>query len=282
MRRRVGSALAALALLGASPAAQAHAAPAAPSKGGAAIAATGQAGAANAAAAVPAGAGAVGAVPAGAGSADAAEAAGPTARSAWTGRVVRAVAARAEPGAGRIVDLVDTATPFWGGPNRLLVLGRATRDGRAYLRVLLKRYPADTRGWIPADAVRLTRTDRRIVIDLSERTLTVFVAGHARLRTPVVVGAPATPTPTGLFAVDAVANQPAAKHLGPHVLALVAYSRALRRYQDATPQVALHGYEELGAPLGTAASHGCIRLPSATVAAIAKLVPSGAPVRIQR
>jgi lipoprotein-anchoring transpeptidase ErfK/SrfK len=267
MRRRVGTALATLALLGASTAAQAHAAPAGGGAAEAAPTASGEAVAAKAAPAVPAAAAKVG---------------GPTARSAWTARVVRAVAAREQPGSGRIVDLVDTRTSFWGGPNRLLVLGRATRDGQDYLRVLLKRYPADTRGWIPADAVQLTRTDRRIVIDLSERTLTVFVAGHARLRTKVVVGAPATPTPTGLFAVDAVADQPAAKHLGPHVLALVAYSRALRRYQDATPQVALHGYEELGAPLGTAASHGCIRLPSATVAAITKLVPSGAPVRIQR
>jgi lipoprotein-anchoring transpeptidase ErfK/SrfK len=70
--------------------------------------------------------------------------------------------------------------------------------------------------------------------------------------------------------------------LGDRVLALVAYSRALARYQGGIPQVALHEYERLGAPLGTAASHGCIRMARETLKRVRQLAPRGTPVLIRR
>ena len=70
--------------------------------------------------------------------------------------------------------------------------------------------------------------------------------------------------------------------LGPRVLAMAAYSRALARYQGGIPQVAFHAYEKLGAPLGTASSHGCVRIPQAKLTRLLRLAPRGTPVLIRR
>ncbi|MDA0185249.1 L,D-transpeptidase [Solirubrobacter phytolaccae] len=205
----------------------------------------------------------------------------PTARSAYTARVTAPTVARTKPGRGRTLDTVGTRTPFWGGPNVLLVLDARVVDGQAYVKVLLKRMPAGSSGWIRADRVKLERTRRRVVVDLSDRTVTLLKGGRRTFRAKVIVGAKATPTPTGLFAADAPVDLPGGNELGRRILAITAYSRALARYQGGIPQIAFHEYEQLGAPLGTAASHGCVRMARATLAKLRREVPRGTPVLIR-
>jgi lipoprotein-anchoring transpeptidase ErfK/SrfK len=202
--------------------------------------------------------------------------------SAWTATVLEPAYARAHPDRGATLDHVGRYAPHWGGPNVLLVLDTATVDGRDYVKVLLKRMPAGSAGWIEADHVELARTTRRIVVDLSDRSVTLRQSGRAILKTRAVVGAPSTPTPIGQFAVDAPVDQPKGGLLGPRVLAMTAYSRALARYQGGIPQVAFHAYEKLGAPLGTASSHGCVRIPQAALTRLLRLAPRGTPVLIRR
>ncbi len=207
----------------------------------------------------------------------------PTPGAAWTARIVAPVAARAQPRAtARVVRRLTTQAAWWGGPEVLLVLGARDVDGERWLDVLVKGMPAGSHGWIPATAARLARTDRRIVIDLSERSLRFQRGGRTALSTPVVIGAASTPTPVGQFAVDAVAPEPRGSLLGPRVLALVAYSRALARYQGGIPQAAIHASDLLGDPLGSAASHGCVRAPQALVNRLLTLAPRGTPVLIRR
>lgn len=206
----------------------------------------------------------------------------PTARSAYTARVTAPTVARREPGTGRTLGTVGTRAPFWGGPNVLLVQDARVVDGRAYVKVLLKRMPAGASGWIRADRVKLARTFRRVVVDLSDRTVTLQSHGRTRFRARVIVGAKKTPTPTGLFAADAPVDLPGGNELGRRILAITAYSRALARYQGGIPQIAFHEYEQLGAPLGTAASHGCVRMARATLAKLRREVPRGTPVLIRR
>lgn len=218
-----------------------------------------------------------------AGSAAAASRPGPPgSRSAWTARVTTTVVASERPGAGRALQRLERTAPHWGGANVLLVLDARAVDGVEYVKVLLKRMPAGSAGWVPAHTVALSRTRRTVVVDLSARTIVVRDRGTAILRERVVIGARSTPTPTGQFAVDAPVDQPRNSELGPRVLALTAYSRALARYQGGVPQVAFHAYERLGAPLGAAASHGCIRMRQATVLRLARLLARGSPVRIRR
>jgi lipoprotein-anchoring transpeptidase ErfK/SrfK len=164
----------------------------------------------------------------------------------------------------------------------LLVLDARVVDDREYVKVLLKRMPAGSTGWIRADRVKLAQTNRRVVVDLSDRTVTLYKDGRNAFRAKVIVGAKKTPTPTGLFAADAPVDLPGGNELGRRIIAITAYSRVLARYQGGIPQIAFHEYEQLGAPLGTAASHGCVRMAKATLAKLRREVPRGTPVLIRR
>jgi lipoprotein-anchoring transpeptidase ErfK/SrfK len=55
--------------------------------------------------------------------------------------------------------------------------------------------------------------------------------------------------------------------LGSWVLALTAHSRVLAHFDGGDGRVALHGRgaASLADPLGTAASHGCVRLSNAAI-----------------
>jgi len=215
-------------------------------------------------------------------SAHAAVVRGPGSKSSWTARVITPVDATQSAGHGPVLQSLGRQTPFWGGPNVLLVLGARTVDDVDYVKVLLKRMPAGSGGWVPAAAVKLQRVRRQVTVDLSDRTLTIRDHGRKVFRDRVVIGAPSTPTPTGQFAVDAPVDQPRGSELGPRVLALAAYSRALARYQGGIPQVAFHAYEKLGAPLGAAASHGCIRMRQATLSKLLRMLDRGTPVLIRK
>ena len=101
-----------------------------------------------------------------------------------------------------------------------------------------------------------------------------------------VVGAPATPTPRGLFALTAAYPNDPGDFLGRWVLTLTAHSDALQRYDGGDGRAALHGRggESLRDPLGSAASHGCVRLSNAAIASIVRRIGvaaiPGTPVRI--
>ncbi len=75
----------------------------------------------------------------------------PGTKSSWTARVITPANALQHPGHGRVIQLLGRNTPFWGGPNVLLVLGAKTVDGVDYVKVLVKRMPAGSAGWVPAD-----------------------------------------------------------------------------------------------------------------------------------
>lgn len=209
------------------------------------------------------------------------EVAAPTALAAWTAEIEQAVVARAapDPRARAVRHLLPWAR-WWGGPEVLLVRDARVVDGERWLDVLVKGTPAGSHGWIPAHAAKLRRTDRRIVVDLSARTLEFQRAGRTTLRTRVVIGARATPTPVGQFAVDAAVAMARSARLGPRVLALVAYSPTLRVYEGGLPQTAIHAAEPLGAALGTDVSHGCVRAPQRVVDALLRRAPRGTPVVI--
>jgi hypothetical protein len=80
------------------------------------------------------------------------------------------------------------------------------------------------------------------VISTGARSATVFRAGKAVRRFSLVVGAPGTPTPQGLFAVWERALQPnPSDFLGPWALHLTAHSDVLRNYGGGPGRVAMHG-----------------------------------------
>ena len=210
---------------------------------------------------------------------------GPTARSAWTARLVYPTVARAAPRRGaRVTGRVGTVAAWDGGPVALLVLGsRRDADGERWLRVRLPERPNGRAGWIDADFARLRQTPWRVVIDRDRRRASAYRAGHRVRSWRVVVGTPSTPTPRGLFAVYERVRQPAGSVLGPFVLHLTAHSNSLKNYGGGPGRVAMHGRSGplLSDPLGSARSHGCIRMQNRTIRWLARRALPGTPVEIR-
>jgi lipoprotein-anchoring transpeptidase ErfK/SrfK len=150
----------------------------------------------------------------------------------------------------------------------LLVVGRArSAAARCWLHVQLPWRPNGATGWINADKVVLQPTRWRIVISTADRTLTLVRAGAPVRTVPVVVGKPTTPTPSGRFAVVWVIPWHANDFLGSWVLELSAHSNVLQQFDGGDGTIGIHGRggASLLDPLGSALSHGCIRLSNTSI-----------------
>ncbi|MGD0167555.1 MAG: L,D-transpeptidase [Gaiellaceae bacterium] len=130
-----------------------------------------------------------------------------------------------------------------------------------------------------AGSTTLVEVPTRIVVDLSERRLTLFDRGRAVLRTPVAVGAPSTPTPRGRFFVEERirVTDPGGPY-GAAALALSAFSEKLTYWPEGGP-VAIHGTNEPGS-IGRAVSHGCVRVGARALEQLFALTELGTPVFI--
>ncbi len=209
----------------------------------------------------------------------------PRPAGSWVADVIYPTRARTRPGLhapGR--EWVGAVTP-WGTPTQLLVLGARTGSrGITWLHVLLDRRPNGSAFWIDSQETLLHADPWRILVSRGERTLRIMRRGRLAAHFPVVVGKPSTPTPSGLFAIAAELRQPdAGEFEGAWVLPLTAHSNVLQSFEGGDGQIALHGRggASLADPLGTARSHGCVRLANSAVAWIAAHVPTGTPVEIR-
>jgi hypothetical protein len=207
------------------------------------------------------------------------------AAGATVAKVVASTIARSRPNGGRVLWHVPTSTPWGGGPQELLVLRRVTDPrGHVWLGVRLPLRPNGSVGWIREDYVRLLETPYWIDVMRARREVLVYRAGALVRRFRAVVGAPATPTPAGLAAVyDPIAQRSSDGFLGPWALHLTAFSDVLDNYGGGPGRIAIHGRggASLRDPLGSARSHGCIRVDNADVSWLARNVPRGTPVMIR-
>jgi lipoprotein-anchoring transpeptidase ErfK/SrfK len=197
--------------------------------------------------------------------------------------IVLSTEARSRPGAGRKVWRVGTQTSWSSEPQVLLVLGSAIHHGRQWLRVLLPIRPDGSTGWIPRDNTTLLFTRYWVTVDTHARTVTVSHDGKRAHRYRAVVGKSATPTPTGLAAIYERDPQPdPAAFLGPWALPLTIVSNVLYNFGGGPGRVAIHGRDgaSLLDPIGTAASHGCIRIDNRPITWMAHHLPQGTPVQI--
>ncbi len=206
----------------------------------------------------------------------------PSAEQAWRGELFGRTGVSERPG-GRARRWV---TPAQAGA--LLVLAvRHDRDGRCWLQVRLPTRPNVAKGWVEAGSVQPSATPWRIEVRLRARTVTLLRAGRRIARYPAVVGAPGTPTPRGLFALVEAYPNPASDFLGRWVVTLTAHSDVLQRYDGGDGRVALHGRggASLRDPLGSAASHGCVRLSNAAISSVVRRIGQaaipGTPVRVR-
>jgi lipoprotein-anchoring transpeptidase ErfK/SrfK len=102
-----------------------------------------------------------------------------------------------------------------------------------------------------------------------------------------VIGSPTTPTPRGLFSIVEVWRSNAGDFRGSYILPLTAHSNVLQEFGGGDGRVGIHGRggSSLLDPLGSARSHGCIRLANRAIDWLVRTVGAGRlpgmPVRVR-
>jgi lipoprotein-anchoring transpeptidase ErfK/SrfK len=196
-------------------------------------------------------------------------------------RILGVTRVRPQPGSGGTVTGLGPSTSYAHRPQNLLVLKSVQRDGRQWLKVLLPIRPNGSTGWVSRDQVVLSHTRYWITVKKRSRLVTVYRRGDVVRRSRAVIGARETPTPTGLAAIYEK-NPQQGGSIGPWALSLTVMSNVLESFGGGPGRVAIHGRSGvyLQDELGSARSHGCIRINNIPVTWIARHVPAGTPVKI--
>jgi lipoprotein-anchoring transpeptidase ErfK/SrfK len=154
-------------------------------------------------------------------------------------------------------------------------------DGVTWYKVWIPVRPNETAGWVREGQLALYTTTARIVIDLSERTLSVYRRGSLVRSFPVAVGKPGLSTPTGRFYLTQKLRPPDPGGVyGVLQLGTSAFQPKLNDWPDGG-QVGIHGTNEPWL-IGKAVSHGCVRMKNAAIREVSRLVPTGSPIEIVR
>lgn len=181
------------------------------------------------------------------------------------------------------LEMVPARRPITEDRTVLPVLGhRSGVDGAEWLNVRLPGRPNGHTGWIKRHATRLTITGWHIVVNTSSRRVTVYQQGRKVRAFKAIVGTRATPTPPGEFFVEEVIRLRARDAGAPFAFALSARSNVLQEFAGGPGQIALHGLTNVGGVLGTAVSHGCVRLDNAAIRWLNVRMGPGIPVTITR
>ncbi len=184
--------------------------------------------------------------------------------------------------AGRI-ESIASRRPLTRARTVLPILGRASsRKGGSWLYVRLPGRPNSHKGWISTNRTKLTSTGWRILIELSSRRVTVYYGDRARRHFRAVVGKPSTPTPRGSFFIEEALALSSYETGGPFALATSARSNVFQEFEGGPGQIGIHGTNNLTGALGTAASHGCIRLGTRAITWLARRIGAGIPLTITR
>ena len=161
-----------------------------------------------------------------------------------------------------------------GAPQTLLV---RKREG-AWLQVFLPVRPNGTTGWVRSKDVLTAQVLHRIEISTTAHRLRLYKSGRLIGTYPAATGTGGTPTPVGSFFLTELLA-PTNAGYGPYAYGLSAFSDVLTSFGGGPGQIGLHGTSDTKS-IGRSSSHGCIRLNSADITTLAKLLPLGTPVNI--
>jgi lipoprotein-anchoring transpeptidase ErfK/SrfK len=192
--------------------------------------------------------------------------------------------ARASASTGaRVIEPVAAVRPLTQVRTVLPVMGAVKgKDGNRWVHVRLPGRPSGHTGWILADQTIRSSTEWRLVVDVSKRTVSVYRDGRLVKSFSAVVPKAATPTPYGQFFVEEALAIAPSDHGGPYALAISARSDIFQEFEGGPGQIGIHGTNGLSEPLGSAASHGCIRLAPSAITWLAKRIGGGVPVTVER
>ena len=180
------------------------------------------------------------------------------------------------------IAVVSARRPITGERTILPVLAHHRgADGSRWLRVRLPGRPNGHTGWIRARTTVHAATRWHIVVRTSLRRVLVYRSGRLVRTFKAIVGKPSTPTPYGEFFVEEAVELRAGDVGAPFALALSARSNVLQEFAGGPGQIALHGLANIGGVLGTAVSHGCVRLDNDAMRWLVTQFGAGVPVTIR-
>ncbi len=179
--------------------------------------------------------------------------------------------------------LVPARRPITGEQTVLPVLGHRTGGGGLrWLHVRLPGRPNGRTGWIRQRETAASATPWHIVVTTSGRRVSVYRESRVVRVFEAIVGKPSTPTPRGEFFVEETIKLPPDAVGTPFALALSARSNVLQLFDGGPGQIGMHGLMNVGGVLGTAVSHGCVRLDTSAMRWLVARIGPGVPVTITR
>lgn len=130
---------------------------------------------------------------------------------------------------------------------------------------------------------------KTIVVDLSERRIRLFDGAKLEKAYPCAVGTPSHPTPKGVYEITLLRYRPTwvnpgsdwAKTMPPSIPPGPGNPLGTRAINISAPGIRFHGTENIGS-VGTAASHGCMRMYRGDIEDLFERVEVGMKVHIVR
>jgi lipoprotein-anchoring transpeptidase ErfK/SrfK len=149
-----------------------------------------------------------------------------------------------------------------------------------WVQVYLPVRPNGTTGWVHATDVSVIPDPYRVKVELGAHRITVSKDAEVLYQGSVAVGAPDTPTPTGLYYLRVLvkAIDPTTVY-GPYAYGLSSHSDVLESFNGGDGEIGIHGNND-SSVLGTNVTHGCIRMDNDAITALSKQLPLGTRVDI--
>jgi hypothetical protein len=195
--------------------------------------------------------------------------------------VRKPVVARSAPSpTARAVATLETTTSD-KTQNIVLLLNEIDLDStQTWYRVRLPILPNNSTGWVPRSALgELFTVHTHLYVDRAKFRATLMDDGRPVFTTIVGVGKPFWPTPRGEFYVRDKLTNFGNSFYGPDAFGTSARSAVLTDWPGGG-FVGIHGTNEPQILPGRV-SHGCIRMPNASILKLAKLMPVGTSVTIR-
>jgi lipoprotein-anchoring transpeptidase ErfK/SrfK len=195
--------------------------------------------------------------------------------------VVRRAVVRAQPRASaRAVTTLDTKTTDSETQNLVLILNQVDVSAtETWYRVRLPILPNNSIGWVQARNLgELYKVNTHLYVDRAHFSATLKRNGKVIFKTIVGVGRTIWPTPRGEFYIRSKLTNFNDPFYGPIAFGTSARSATLTDWPGGG-FVGVHGTNEPGILPGRV-SHGCIRMPNASIVKLARLMPVGTQLTI--
>ncbi len=179
--------------------------------------------------------------------------------------------------AGHVVRRLANPQPL-GVPLTFLL---ETRLG-PWLQVYLPLRPDGSTGWIRTADATVAGVPWTIVVHRRALRLDLYRFGTLVKAFPIGLGTSDTPTPGGVYYLKELLRPPDPNGFyGPYAFGLSGFSNVLHAFDGGNGVIGIHGTSD-PASIGHRESHGCIRMRNPDVSYLAKRLPLGTPVKIER